>query len=256
MGHCSAHIHALIRVIDYPKRKVLATGSVPTQNLPTKSHKVETKKHCVLVRSSTDDEPSTSTSLKKGSLSLEKFWKHMQKDEVLGSWKVEHETNECEFRLELLDGCHIIPKPENIGELLRSIESVQLCEGLPDLTEVKDIALDPADDARIPRTLIRHSLPKLVTNNEAVFEVSVSFRSVACSLLQENNTNCDKPCKLCSGALNAIKTSSRKKSKSAAIPAKSKAPLLACGKEKLRVTLEATRLENKQLHDVVQKLAR
>lgn len=162
----------------------------------------------------------------------------MQKDEVLGSWKVEHETNECELRLELLDGCHIIPKytiiidsgftftlfvynwpipdehaiyqerarsvrPENIGELLRSIESAQLCGGLPDLTEVKDIALDPVDDARIPGTIIRHSLPKLVTNNEAVFEVSVSFRSVACSLLQENNTNCDKPCKLCLGALNA-----------------------------------------------------
>jgi hypothetical protein len=66
------------------------------------------------VRSSTDDEPSSSkgtlTSLKKGSLSLEKFWKRMQKDEVLGRWNVEHETNECELRLELLDGCHIIPK--------------------------------------------------------------------------------------------------------------------------------------------------
>jgi hypothetical protein len=34
----------------------------------------------------------------------------MQKDEVLGRWNVEHETNECELRLELLDGCHIIPK--------------------------------------------------------------------------------------------------------------------------------------------------
>jgi hypothetical protein len=77
-----------------------------------------------------------------------------------------------------------------------------LCGGLPDLTGGKDIALDPIDDARIPGTIIRHSLPKLLTNNEAVFEVSVSFRSVACSLLQENNTNCDKPCKLCSGALN------------------------------------------------------
>jgi hypothetical protein len=220
---------------------------------------------------------------------MEKFWKRMQKDEVLGSWKVEHETNECGLRLELLDGCHIIPKctiiidsgftftlfvynwpipdehaiyqerarsvrPENIGELLRSIESAQICEGLPDLTEVKDIALDPVDDAQIPGTIICHSLPKLVTNNEAVFEVSVSFRSVACSPPQENSRNCDKPCKLCTGALNAIKKSSRKKSKSAALPAKSKAPLSSCGKEKLRVTLEATRLENKQLHGQLKSL--
>ena len=46
-----------------------------------------------------------------------------------------------------------------------------------------------------------------------------------------------------------IKKSSRKKSKSAAIPAKSKTPLSACGKGRLRVRLEVTRLENKQLYE-------
>ncbi len=102
--------------------------------------------------------------------------------------------------------------------------------------------MDPVDDARIPGTILCHSIPKLVPNNEAVFEVLVSFRSV----LKHNSKSSDK---LCSSALTAINKSSRKKSKSAAIPAKSKAPLSACGQEKLRVTVEATRLENKQLRE-------
>ena len=212
----------------------------------------------------------------------------MEKDEVLGGWKLDDEKTD-ELRLELHDGCHVIPKytmiidsgftftifvynwpipdehsiykerarsvrNENIGEILRSIESAQICKGLPDITEVKDVAVDPVDDARIQGTILRHSIPKLIPNNEAVFEVSVSFRSVDCSILEHNSKSSDKLCKLCSSALTAINKSSRKKSKSAAIPAKSKAPLSACGQEKLRVTVEATRLENKQLHERLKSL--
>ncbi len=212
----------------------------------------------------------------------------MEKDEVLGGWKLDDEKTD-ELRLELHDGCHVIPKytmiidsgftftifvynwpipdehsiykerarsvrNENIGEILRSIESAQICKGLPDITEVKDVAVDPVDDARIQGTILRHSIPKLVPNNEAVFEVSVSFRSVDCSILEHNSKSSDKLCKLCSSALTAINKSSRKKSKSAAIPAKSKAPLSACGQEKLRVTVEARRLENKQLNERLKSL--
>ena len=137
---------------------------------------------------------------------------------------------------------------------MRSIESAQICKGLPDITEVKDVALDPVDYARIPGTILCHSIPKLVPNNEAVFEVSVSYRSVDCSILEHNSKSSDKLCKLWSSALTAINKSSRKKSKSAAIPAKSTAPLSACGQEKLRVTVEATRLENKQLHERLKSL--
>ena len=212
----------------------------------------------------------------------------MEKDEVLQGWKLDDEKTD-ELRLELHDGCHVIPKytmiidsgftftifvynwpipdehsiykeraqsvrNENIGEILRSIESAQICKGLPDITEVKDVAVDPVHDARIQGTILRHSIPKLVPNNEAVFEVSVSFRSVDCSILEHNSKSSDKLCKLCSSALTAINKSSRKKSKSAAIPAKSKAPLSACGQEKLRVTVEATRLENKQLNERLKSL--
>jgi hypothetical protein len=67
------------------------------------------------VRSSTYDEPSTSqgislsTNLQKGYLSLEKLRKTVEKDEVLGGWQLDDEKTD-ELRLELHDGCHVIPK--------------------------------------------------------------------------------------------------------------------------------------------------
>ena len=44
------------------KRMVLATGSVPTEKIPSRSHEVETKRRRVLVRNTS--EPSTSAGLR------------------------------------------------------------------------------------------------------------------------------------------------------------------------------------------------
>ena len=79
---------------------------------------------------------------------------------------------------------------------MRTIESTQICEGLPDNTEVKDVALDPVDDARIPGTILRHSIPKLLTSNDSMFKVSVTFRSADCLVLHEKNVSNNKLCKL------------------------------------------------------------
>ena len=57
--------------------------------------------------------------------------------------------------------------------------------GLSHLPEVKDVALDPTSKDRIPGTILGHSVPKQLTDDEAVYEVSVSFRSVDCDLLKE-----------------------------------------------------------------------
>ena len=86
-----------------------------------------------------------------------------------------------------------------------------------------------------------------------MYEVSVSFRSVDCDLLKET-TEHDTPCKPCFSALKAINRSNKQKSRSAAIPAKDKAPLAACGPEKLRATVQVTRLENKELKDRLKNL--
>ncbi len=46
-----------------PKRMVLATRSVSTEKIPSRSHEVETEKRRVLVRD-TSSEPSTSTGVR------------------------------------------------------------------------------------------------------------------------------------------------------------------------------------------------
>ncbi len=64
----------------------------------------------------------------------------------------------------------------------------------------------------------------------------------------------DTPCKPCSSALKAINRLNKQKVRAAAIRAKHKAPLAACGPEKLCATVQATRLENKELKDRLKNL--
>ncbi|CAB4044150.1 Transposable element P transposase, partial [Paramuricea clavata] len=270
-------------IISHPKRKVLATGTVPTENLPTQSHEGETKKHRVLVKHTFPDQPSTSTGVTSSTSTINALLNQLRKSDVLSCWKVLDDTSSG-FKMELYDDCHSVPKytmicdsgltftlftyhwpipddhtlyqeynrsvrAENINKLLRSIESSQLCEGLPHIPDVKDIAIDPTSNDRVPGTILRHSVPKKLANNEAVYEVSVSFRSVDCTVLKESQDHQDNTCKPCSDSLKAITKASKQKSRSSSVPAKAKAPLSACGPEKLRATVKATRLQNKQLED-------
>ena len=79
------------------------------------------------------------------------------------------------------------------------------------------------------------------------------FRSVDCELIVSTD---EEQCKPCSSALTKIKKASRRKSRASSLPAKPKAPLAACGPEKLRATLKATRLECKELEGRLQNLER
>ena len=63
-------------------------------------------------------------------------------------------------------------------------------------------------------------------------------------------------CKPCSSAVTKIKKASSRKSRASKLPAKPKAPLAACGPEKLRATLKATRLECRELEGRLQNLER
>ena len=55
-------------------------------------------------------------------------------------------------------------------------------------------------------------------------------------------------------ALNAVKRVVRAKSKSSSAPAKPRAPLAACGPEKLRATVVSLRLQMKDMDNRLQKL--
>lgn len=271
----------------------MITGSVPTENLPVKSHDVRKQERRILVRADVDPSSSSSTLTKPQVVStipsVEGLLTVLENEETIGRWKVD-KSHENKVRIELFDESHSIPKytvvvdsvvlefsvfiyqwpiPEdhsiykqtnhsvrhgNIKELLGLLETSSLCEGLPDIDEIKNVVIDPTTQYQLPGTIIRHSVPKNLPDEEAHFEVSVAFRSVDCHVVKETSKDQQKPCQPCSTALNATKRASRRKSKISAIPAKAKAPLSACGPKKLQATVQSTRLQCKQLEDRLQHL--
>ena len=189
-------------------------------------------------------EPSSSSSTSQASTlpSIEGLLTVLENEESIGRWKVD-KSNENKVRIELFDESHSIPKytvvvdsvvfefsvfvyqwpiPEdhsvykqtnrsvrhsNIKELLRLLETSSLCEGLPDIDEIKNVVIDPITQDQLPGTIIRHSVPKNLPE-EANFEVSVAFRSVDCRVVKETSKDQQKPCQPCSTALNATKRES------------------------------------------------
>ena len=158
------------------------------------------------------------------------------------NWPIPHDHqiyNECK---------HSISTCGQIKELLTTIEKSMLCQGLPEDYVVKSVAVDPSADitSPIPRTVIRHSVPHLPSPQQ--FKASVFYRCNDCHVLLETSTSCDQ----CNKINKELKK--KKKSKAKTSPAKSKAPLSACGPEKLRATVIATRLRNKMLEEQLGEL--
>ena len=249
-------------------RKILVTGSIPTENLPEKKHDVSQPKRRTLVRKNVGDMPSASSSTSPASststtpalTSLECLVKRLNKKSI-HPWQVD-KSGESEVKMNFHDDVHSIPKytvvvdsaleftvflyqwpipdEHNLykqskrsirntdnNELLSSIENSSLCEGLPDDDEVISMAADPT---RSP----------INTPERAQFEVSVFYRSLNCEVIVENASPKLQSCKPCSHSTSTIKKAARKRGKVSATPAKSKAPLVACGPEKLRATVRST----------------
>lgn len=72
--------------------------------------------------------------------------------------------------------------------------------------------------------------------DERHFEVTRSYRSVACDMLVDTDHS-KEACKSCASASNAAKRVARKEIKASTTPAKPKISLTACGPEKLRATV-------------------
>ena len=96
---------------------------------------------------------------------------------------------------------------------------------------MKSVAINPNTDITvpIPRTVIRHSIPHAPCPKQ--FKATVFYPSKDCNVLLETSECCD-PCNKLTKQLKK-----KKKLKGKASPAKSKAPLSACGPENMRATL-------------------
>ena len=127
-----------------------------------------------------------------------------------------------------------------------------MCDGLPD-NDVKSVVVDPTSQSALSGTVVRHSLPKPISNEEEKqLEVTVVYRSVDCEIIKSSAEQ--EQCKPCSTALKAIEKASKRKTRALEAPAKPKASLAMCGPEKLRATLKATRLECKDLKERLHNL--
>ena len=172
----------------------MVTGSIPTENLPTKSHDRPTKERRTLVRISIDDKPSVSTS-DVPTLTLKDLEKYVIENNML-PWTVKL-NNEESTKFEYGDESHSIPKftvdvnanleftvyvynwpiPDDHSiyqerkrslktldvaiEMLRSVTNSNLCPGLPqDIDAIQTVAVDPTWNEQLSHytqsTVIRH----------------------------------------------------------------------------------------------------
>ena len=288
-----------------PKRKILVTGSIPTENLPTKSHDVVSKKERrTLVRVNVEDMPSTSTAsassyhalyevsleIPAEPISIRDLHMQLVKIDIL-PWTVKNidDMNKT-LKLELFDGVHEVAKftvtitteldftvfvyhwpipndqhyiysdekkllsVECVMGLLNSIENSSLCSGVP--KEFDSVAVDPTWDEKLVSYLnsavVRHSIPRLLSPDH--FQSTVTLRNPGCEVIMDNAKPKKELCKPCSITTNTLKKAASRKKKISTAPAKSKAPLSACGSEKLIATVKASRITCKQLEDRVEQL--
>ena len=100
----------------------------------------------------------------------------------------------------------------------------------------------------------KHCIPKIFSPTTPTSEQSEYNRAKSCLLLVQNLNSCNE----CTRLNNSIGSSTRKemKRKSAAIlePAKPKAPISLTSPEKIKLTLQHYRIENKQLKADIENL--
>jgi hypothetical protein len=63
-----------------------------------------------------------------------------------------------------------------------------------------------------PFTIVRHTIPKTIKVQEANFEVTLFYRSVACDILVDSK-HLKESCKPCATASNTVKRAARKRAK-------------------------------------------
>ena len=161
----------------------MVTGSVPTENLPEKSHEAHKRERRPLVRkadTSADtavvEKPSTSSQSEPQFSDIQDFARQLEQ-KIIQPWQIE-KSYEGEIRIELHDKIHSIPKytvvvclsleftvfvfnwpvPDHhpiykehkhsikyldIDELLQRIENSRLCEGLKEDEDIMSVATDP-----------------------------------------------------------------------------------------------------------------
>ncbi|CAB4032834.1 Hypothetical predicted protein, partial [Paramuricea clavata] len=243
-------------------RKILQTGSIPTENLLLRSHETKKTPHRVIEKKASrqelqEDIPSSSHSYLEPGLCSDDLINQLDNDTLL-EWKskVCDDGNVNFFLTDnvhgvakytvVVDSCSmeftayafswLIPDDHNTyNEHKRSIKSGEQFREVLSTVEKSKLC-----------EVIGHSVPKKPSPKQ--FEATVFFRSPNCDVIIERSELCDP----CSTITKQLKKTNKKRAKTS--PAKSKAPLSACGPDKLRATVVAARSKCKLLEGELQEL--
>ena len=146
-----------------------------------------------------------------------------------------------------------------VAELLLAIHNgeFKICEGLRQNEYLTSIAKDPIDtshDSFSPFDVVCHIIPASI-GMDTNYRVMVILGSIDCNVLFDNDVSEEQViCKTCLTLQKSIQKQQTRKERKSSAPAKSKAPLTACGAEKLRATVAADRLELKDLKQRIKSL--
>lgn len=134
----------------------------------------------------------------------------------------------------LYESCGRNLKNITVSNLVRTIEGFTLCTGIKMFTN----------------DIIPHVLPKVYdVNNSAPVQQIVYYRTKACELLIRGG-NVD----LCRSCASILKKTTTKITTKSVTPAKLKAPISATSSEKLKLTIQMQRNENKRLQGEIEVL--
>ena len=131
-----------------------------------------------------------------------------------------------------------------LSNLVYSLNSYNVCQGIPDNLSI-DYSL-----------LVKHSIPKVFIpfqENKLPLYESIFYRSNECSVLTKTSVciGCSQKQKK---LLQRNNKSIKRKANSLTIPLKPKAPISLTSPERIKVTIQSYRIENKMLKSEIQNL--
>jgi hypothetical protein len=145
-----------------------------------------------------------------------------------------------------------------IAELLLSLHNgeFKICKGLRQNEYLNSIAkdVDTSHDSFGVSDVVRHIVPASI-GMDTNYRVMVILRSISCNVLFDEDASEEQViCKTCFTLQKNVQKQQLRKERKSSAPAKDKAPLAACGAEKLRATVVADRLELADLKQRIKNL--
>ena len=276
---CQQH-YRIDQYLIHDTYKTLNPGEIPTLNLPLKSFPASqpvprSSAENISIKRSNNIPCSTSTIVSPCYKSYDEFKKRIASLKLPSSWEIVHNNDNIVFKYN--DDIHHVPKyeiytndtlafkiryflwmlPSNheiyttyshsfqnvtVSNLITILTSYDVCNGISDVTAAA--------------SYIEHSVPKYLSlsSSEALSSPlfqSKFYRHASCSIfLAVGNTNCTHCNKAGTKEMKRLK----QKESNLLVPAKLHAPVKYTAPERIKLTLQNYRLENKSLKSEIQQM--